>query len=111
MVTMGSELIRYNPSKATIEVSKSRGFAWFMRYNCSSMGKVRALAKHDKEIILCSDKGIYVSNSNGMSWSLRSGAYRNFIDMQDMGNELIATTSDGHTYASSSGGFSWFLRR
>ena len=30
---------------------------------------------------------------------------------QDMGNEVIATTSDGHVYASSSGGFSWFKRK
>jgi len=111
MVTMGSELIRYNPSKSSIEFSNSRGMSWFMRYNCSSMGKVRALAKHDKEIILCSDKGIYVSNSDGKSWFLRNGNYKSFVDMQDMGNELIATTADGHTYASSSGGFSWFLRR
>ena len=36
---------------------------------------------------------------------------RNFVDIQDMGNELIATTSDGHVYASLSGGFSWFKRR
>lgn len=108
---MGSELIRYNPSKSSIEFSNSRGMSWFMRYNCSSMGKVRALVKHEKEIILCSDKGIYASNSNGMSWSLRNGSYKSFVDMQDMGNELIATSSDGHTWASSSGGFSWFLRR
>lgn len=32
-------------------------------------------------------------------------------DIQDMGSELIATTSDGHVYASSSGGFSWFKRK
>jgi hypothetical protein len=36
---------------------------------------------------------------------------KNFVDIQDMGNELIATTSDDHLYASSSGGFSWFKRR
>jgi hypothetical protein len=39
------------------------------------------------------------------------GSERNFVDIQDMGNELIATASDGHIYASSSGGFSWFKRR
>ncbi len=111
MVTKGSELIRYNPSNSSIEFSNSRGMSWFMRYNCSSMGKVRALAKHDGEIILCSDKGIYFSKNNGTSWFLRSGSYKNFVDIQDMGNELVATTSDGHVWASSSGGFSWFLRR
>ena len=44
-------------------------------------------------------------------WSERNSSERNFVDIQDMGNELIATTSDGHIYASSSGGFSWFKRR
>ena len=82
-----------------------------MRYRCSGMGNVRALTLHKGEIILCSDKGIYISKNSGMSWSKRNSSDRNFVDIQDMGNELIATTSDGHVYASSSGGFSWFKRR
>ena len=64
MISDGSEMIRYNPSTASIEASNSRGFSWSMRYRCSGIG-----------------------------------------------NELIATTSDGHVYASSSGGFSWFKRK
>ena len=111
MVSNGSEMIRFNPATSAIEASNSRGLSWFMRYNCSSMGKVRALTLHKGEIILCSDKGIYFSKSSGRSWSMRNSSERNFVDIQDMGNELIATTSDGHVYASSSGGFSWFKRR
>ncbi len=107
----GSEMIRYNPSTASIEASNSRGISWFMRYRCSGMGNVRALTMHKGEIILCSDQGIYVSKSSGKAWSKRNSSERNFVDIQDMGNELIATTSDGHVYASSSGGFSWFKRR
>lgn len=111
MVTNGSEMIRYNPSTRSIEYSNSRGFSWFMRCRCSDMGKVRALTFHKGEIILCSDQGIYVSKNFGMAWMKRNSSERNFTDIQDMGNELIATTSDGHIYASSSGGCSWFKRR
>ena len=87
------------------------GFSWMMRYRCSDMGKVRAMTMHKGEIILCSDQGIYFSKSSGKSWSKRNSSERNFVDIQDMGSELIATTSDGHVYASSSGGFSWFKRK
>lgn len=111
IVSDGSEMIRYNPSKASIEASNSRGFSWSMRYRCSSMGNVRAMTMHKGEIILCSDQGIYVSKNSGKAWSKRNSSERNFVDIQDMGNELIATTSDGHVYASSSGGFSWFKRK
>ena len=111
MVTHGSEMIRYNPSTSSIEYSNSRGLSWSMRYRCSDMGNVRALTMHKGEVILCSDQGIYFSKNFGMSWMKRNSSERNFTDIQDMGNELIATTSDGHVYASSSGGFSWFKRR
>ena len=107
----GSEMIRYNPSTTSIEASNSRGISWFMRYRCSGMGNVRALTLHKGEIILCSDQGIYCSKCSGKAWSKRNSSERNFVDIQDMGNELIATTSDGHIYASSSGGISWFKRR
>ena len=110
MVVCGSELIRYNPSTSSIEASKSKGLSWFMRYRCSGMGIVRALTLHKGEIILCSDKGIYFSKNSGKAWAKR-GIERNFVDIQDMGKELIATTSDGHIYVSLSGGFSWFKRR
>jgi hypothetical protein len=111
MVSNGSEMIRYNPSANAIEASSSNGFSWSMRYRCSGMGNIRALTMHKGEIILCSDQGIYVSKCLGSAWSKRNSSERNFVDIQDMGNELIATTSDGHIYASSSGGFSWFKRR
>ena len=59
---------------------------------------------------LLRQEGIFF-NSDGKSWFLRNDNYKSFVDMQDMGNELIATIADGHTWVSSSGGFSWFLRR
>ena len=111
IVSNGSEMIRYNPSANAIEASNSRGFSWSMRCRCSGMGNVRALTLHKGEIILCSDQGIYFSKNAGRAWMKRNSSERSFVDIQDMGNELIATTSDGHVYASSSGGFSWFKRR
>lgn len=110
LVFDGSEMIRYNPATSVIEFSNSRGCSWFMRYRCSGMGNVRALTLHKGEIILCSDQGIYFSKNSGRSWSKRNSSERNFVDIQDMGNELLATTSDGHVYVSSSGGFCWFKR-
>ena len=62
MVVNGSEMIRYNPATNAIEASNTRGFSWSMRYGWSSKGKMRALALHDGEIILCSDQGIFVSS-------------------------------------------------
>ncbi len=111
MVSDGSEIIRYNPSENAIEASSSRGFSWSMRYRCSGMGNIRALTMHKGEIILCSDQGIYFSKNSGKAWSKRNNSELNFVDIQDMGNELIATTSDGHVYVSSSGGFSCFKRK
>ncbi len=111
MVVNGSEMIRYNPSTSSIEASSSRGSSWSMRCRCSDMGNVRALTLHKGEIILCSDQGIYASKNAGRAWFKRNGSDRKFVDIQDMGSELIATTSDGHVYASSSGGFSWFKRK
>lgn len=110
MVVNGSEMIRYNPSTSSIEVSTSGGVSWFMRYRCSGMGNVRAMTLHEGDIYLCSDQGVYISQNSGMGWFKRSGSERNFVDIQDMGNELIAITSDGHVYASSNG-VSWFKRK
>jgi hypothetical protein len=64
------------------------------------MGNIRALTMHKGEIILCSDQGIYFSRNAGMAWAMRNSSERNFVDIQDMGSELIATTSDGHIFAS-----------
>ena len=51
MVSDGSEMIRYNPSTASIEVSNSRGISWSMRCRCSDMGKVCAMTLHKGEVV------------------------------------------------------------
>ena len=82
-----------------------------MRYRCSNMGNIRAITLHKGEIIICSDRGLYSSKNSGMAWSMRNSSERNFVDIQDMGNELVAVTDDGHIYVSSSRGFSWVRKK
>lgn len=111
MTSLGSEIIRYNPSNGHIEASSSRGNTWFLRNSGSMIGRVRALITHKDELVLCSDKGVYYSSSKGNTWSLRSSAYKNFVDLQDAGSEILASTDDGHLYYSSSKGSTWARRR
>lgn len=111
MVSYGGELVRYNPANGHIEYSSSQGRAWLMRNSGSSLGNVKSLTVYGKELILCSDKGIFYSTSGGRAWLLRNSSNKNFIDLQDCGRELIATTDDGHIYYSTSAGRAWFRRR
>ena len=104
----GSEMIRYNPSSDVIEFSKSKGLCWFNRGGRLRIGRVRALTLHKGELILCSDQGVYFSKSNGFSWFLRSHE-KDFVDMQSMGDNLVAFDSKGRTHMSSDG-FYWYVR-
>ena len=60
LVSNGTELIRYNTSSADIEFSNNRGMTWFVRSHGRDMGNVRAMTLHKGEIILCSDRGIFL---------------------------------------------------
>ncbi|MCQ2135436.1 MAG: hypothetical protein MJY67_00820 [Bacteroidales bacterium] len=111
MVTFGNELIRYNPSNKRIEYSTNRGSSWYTRSSSSSIGNVKALIVYGNELLLCSDKGVMYSTNKGASWYTRTTSHRDFIDMQDAGKELLATTSDGHLYYSTNKGASWYRRR
>lgn len=111
MVSYGGELVRYNPANGHIEYSSSQGRAWLMRNSGSSLGKVKCIIVYGNELILCSDKGIFYSSSAGRAWLLRCPSYKNFIDLQDCGKELIASTDDGHIYYSTSAGRAWLRRR
>ena len=110
LVSNGTELIRYNTSSADIEFSNNRGMTWFVRSHGRDMGNVRAMTLHKGEIILCSDRGIFYSQNDGRSWFLRTGSEKSFVDLQDMGSELVAVTSDGHVFKSSNKGFYWYKR-
>ena len=54
---------------------------------------------------------IEYSTSKGASWFTRNSSCKNFVDLQDAGKEILASTDDGHLYYSTNKGASWFRRR
>ena len=111
MISYGGELIRYNPSNSHIEYSNNQGRSWYQRYSGSNIGNVKGIIECGKELILCSDKGVFYSNNSGRSWYTRNSSCKDFIDIQNAGNELLASTADGHLYYSNNQGRSWYKRR
>lgn len=111
MVSFGNEIIRFNPANHHIEYSNNRGYSWYTRNSGSSLGNVKAIIVYGNELILCSDKGVMYSNNKGSSWYTRNSSYKDFTDLQDAGNEILASTSDGHLYYSNNKGSSWYRRR
>lgn len=111
IISYSGEMIRYNPSNSHIEYSNNQGRSWYARYTSSNIGNVKSLIDYGKEIILCSDKGVFYSNNAGRSWYTRNSTYKNFVDLQNAGSELLAATADGHVYYSNNDGRSWYKRR
>ena len=112
MIMLGSEMIRINPAKKTIEYSTSQGRSWSTRYSSSSCGKFIDLLPYGNELLAVTSKGIYYSTSQGRSWSSRytSSSCGEFQCLMDGGRELLAQTSNGLYYSTSSGR-SWSKRR
>lgn len=111
MLSYGGEMIRYNPSNFHIEYSNNQGRSWYARYTGSNIGAVKSITSCGKELLLCSDKGVFYSNNSGRSWYLRNSTYKNFVDISDVGNEVLASTDDGHVYYSNNQGCSWYRRK
>lgn len=111
MISYGTELIRFNPSNHHIEYPNNRGSSWYTRNTGSSIGNVKSIIVYGNELVLCSDKGVMYSNNKGASWYTRNCSNKNFIDLQDAGKEILATTDDGHLYYSNNKGASWYRRR
>ena len=112
MIMLGSEMIRINPAKKTVEYSTSQGRSWSSRYTSSSCGEFIDLLPYGNELLAVTSKGIYYSTSQGRSWSSRytSSTCGEFQCLMDGGRELLAQTSKG-LYYSTSGGRSWSKRR
>ena len=112
MIMLGSEMIRINPAKKTIEYSTSQGRSWSTRYSSSSCGEFIDLLPYGNELLAVTSKGIYYSTSQGRSWSSRytSSSCGEFQCLMDGGRELLAQTSNGLYYSTSSGR-SWSKRR
>lgn len=111
MIMLGSEMIRINPAKKTIEYSTSQGRSWSTRYSSSSCGEFIDLLPYGNELLAVTNKGIYYSTSQGRSWSSRytSSSCGEFQCLMDGGRELLAQTSKG-LYYSTSQGRSWSRR-
>lgn len=111
MIMLGSEMIRINPAKKTVEYSTSQGRSWSTRYSSSSCGDFIDLLPYGNELLAVTSKGIYYSTSQGRSWSSRytSSSCGEFQSLMDGGRELLAQTSKG-LYYSTSQGRSWSRR-
>lgn len=112
MIMLGSEMLRINPAKKTVEYSTSQGRSWSSRYSSSSCGEFIDLLPYENELLAVTSKGVYYSTSQGRSWSSRytSSTCGEFQCLMDGGRELLAQTSKG-LYYSTSGGRSWSKRR
>ena len=113
MIQYGSEIIRINTQKNTIECSKDGGRSWHIRFFNISGGKgiFVDLFDNGSEILACTSKGVFSSKDDGHSWQSRctNNAFGEFIQLSYDGQVLIATTSKG-LYYSKDGGRSWHHR-
>lgn len=112
MINLGSEMIRINPAKNTIESSTNSGRSWVTRSTQSSVGTFIDLLPYDNELLAATSKGIFASSNQGRFWVQRcyNSSYGDFQALMDGGKELLAQTSKG-LYASSNNGRFWVKRR
>jgi hypothetical protein len=113
MISIGTDLLRINTSKNTIEYSHNDGRSWVTCCsNGSSYGTFISLLPLDREVLACTSKGLYVSQNDGRSFSPRCtniSSYGDFLSLQFNGKELLANTSKG-LYYSRNEGRSWVKR-
>lgn len=110
-IVFGGEMIRYNPGNGRIEFSNNNGRTWSVRYSGGTIGSVRCLMAYGTELLACSEKGVLFSSNRGITWGVRSVSHKDFVEMMDAGNEIVATTQDGHIYFSTNKGVTWGRRR
>ena len=113
LVTLGSELIRINPSNGHIESSTTGGRSWLVRYTGNGCGRFIDILPFAGKLLALTDKGVYGSTTGGRSWLIRcsSSIAQSLVSLQDGGRELIGMTADGHIYTSTTEGASWLRRR
>jgi len=111
LINLGTELLRINTAKNSIEFSQNGGRSWTVRYNGGSYGTFIDLLPYGNEVLACTSKGLYVSTNQGRSFAVRCSntSYGDFLNLQDGGNELLANTSKG-LYYSRNAGRSWVKR-
>jgi len=112
LINIGNELLRINTAKNTIEYSQNGGRSWVTRCSNTSYGTFKDLFQYGREILACTNKGLYYSQNEGRSWVLRcnnTSSYGDFLSLQENGSELLANTSKG-LYYSRNEGRSWVKR-
>ena len=113
LINTGSELLRINTAKNSIECSSNGGRSWVTRCsNSTSYGTFISLLPYGREILACTSKGLYASQNDGRSFSPRctnTSSYGDFLNLQENGSELLANTTKG-LYYSRNEGRSWVTR-
>lgn len=71
MIKRGSELIRINTQKNTIEFSTSDGRIWNTRCSSGLYGIFYDLTENGREILVTTSKGLYFSHDEGRNWNKR----------------------------------------
>jgi len=105
MINLGSEMIRINPAKNTIEYSTNQGRTWNTRYSSSSCGRFVDLLPCGNELLAATDKGVYYSTNQGRTMNARytSSSSGDFLSLMDGGRELLAQTTRGLYYSTNQG--------
>lgn len=110
IISLGSELLRINPQKNSIEVSKDGGKNWSIRKaSSSSHGTFMDLVLFGQMVYAVTSKGVYFSKDKGSNWSLKranTSSSGNFQSIMQDGTNLLAQTSKG-LYYSKDGGANW----
>lgn len=112
LVTYGSELLRINAQKNSIEYSSNGGRTWLNRFCMSSVGTFRDLLVMGTEVFAATSKGLYWSRNSGATWVTRynNSAVGEFQTLATDGAVLLAGTSKG-LFASRNQGMTWERRR
>lgn len=71
LVTYGSELLRINAQKNSIEYSSNGGRTWLNRFCMSSVGTFRDLLVMGTEVFAATSKGLYWFRNSGATVSIR----------------------------------------
>ena len=112
LVTCGSEFLRINAQKNSIEYSSNGGRTWHNRFCMSSVGTFRDLLVMGADLFAATSKGLYWSRNGGATWVTRynNSAVGEFQTLATDGAVLLAGTSKG-LFVSRNQGMTWERRR
>lgn len=112
LVPHGSELLRINVQKNSIEYSSNGGRTWLNGFCMSSVGTFRDLLVVGTDVFAATSKGLYWSRNGGATWVTRynNSAVGEFQTLATDGAVLLAGTSKG-LFASRNQGMTWERRR